>query len=144
MVRLIFSISEKWFFPRKANVKDTQREKALSNITLVATESMNTDIWVVSTSNQLFIRGSHFILPILIFCSFDRKCSVFNHSTFNWKKILLKKVFVFKKICFKAKLLKTFKLSVITKYADLSNGGLFWESLVLFYRRTYICSFCCF
>ena len=37
---------------------DTHREKAPSNKILVLTESMNMDISVIRTSNQLFIRGS--------------------------------------------------------------------------------------
>ena len=41
------------------SVQDTHRKKTLSNETPVLTKSMNTDIWVVGTSNQLFvIRGS--------------------------------------------------------------------------------------
>ena len=39
----------------------------------------------------------------------------------------LKKVFVFQKICFKVKILKTFKISTDFEHADLSNGGLFWN-----------------
>ena len=39
-------------------VKDTQREKAPSNKTPVLIKSTNISIWVVDTSNQLFIRGS--------------------------------------------------------------------------------------
>ena len=38
--------------------KDTHREKTPSNKTPALTKSMNIHIWVVSTSNQLFIRGS--------------------------------------------------------------------------------------
>ena len=36
-------------------IKDTQREKVASNKTPVLTKSMNMDIWVVGTSNQIFI-----------------------------------------------------------------------------------------
>ena len=39
-------------------LKDTHREKAPSNITAAFTKSMNMVIWVVGTSNELFIRGS--------------------------------------------------------------------------------------
>ena len=39
--------------------KDTHMEKAPSNKTPAFTKSMNIDIWVVVTSNQLFIRGSY-------------------------------------------------------------------------------------
>ena len=39
-------------------LKDTPREKAPSQKTPALIKSMNMDIWVVGTSNQLFIRGS--------------------------------------------------------------------------------------
>ena len=39
-------------------LEDTDREKAPSSKTPALTESRNMDIWVVGTSNQLFIRGS--------------------------------------------------------------------------------------
>ena len=39
-------------------LKDTHREKAPSNNTPGFTKSMNMDIWVIGTSNQLFLRGS--------------------------------------------------------------------------------------
>ena len=39
--------------------KDTHREKALSSKTRALSESMNMDIWVVGTSNQLFIVCSY-------------------------------------------------------------------------------------
>ena len=38
--------------------EDTRREKAPSNKTPEFTKSTNIDIWVVGTSNPLFIRGS--------------------------------------------------------------------------------------
>ena len=38
--------------------KDTHREKAPPNETPTPSKSINMDIWVVGTSNQLFIRGS--------------------------------------------------------------------------------------
>ena len=41
------------------NIMDTHREKAPSNKTPALTKSMNTDIWVVDTLDQLFIRGSY-------------------------------------------------------------------------------------
>ena len=37
--------------------KDTHMKKAPSNKTLALTKSMNMDIWVVGTSNQLLLRG---------------------------------------------------------------------------------------
>ena len=40
-------------------VKDTHREKAPSNEAPALAESMNIDIWVLGTSNQLFISGSY-------------------------------------------------------------------------------------
>ena len=39
-------------------LKDTHKEKALSNRTHALTKSMNMNIWVVGKSNQLFKRGS--------------------------------------------------------------------------------------
>ena len=45
-------------FPRQMSFKDTHREKALSNEAATLTKSTNLDIWVVGTTNQLFIRGS--------------------------------------------------------------------------------------
>ena len=39
-------------------VKDTHREKAISNETPAPSKIMNVDTWVAHTSNQLFIRGS--------------------------------------------------------------------------------------
>ena len=38
-------------------LKDTLNEKAPSNKTPAFTRSMNMDIWVAGTSNQLFLRG---------------------------------------------------------------------------------------
>ena len=42
----------------RINFKDTNREKAPSYKTPALLESMNMDIWVVGTSNELFIAGS--------------------------------------------------------------------------------------
>ena len=39
--------------------KDTHRKNAPSNKTPVLLESMNMGIWIVCTSNQLFITGSY-------------------------------------------------------------------------------------
>ena len=48
-----------WFPVKgKACIKDTHREEAPLNETLALTKSMNMDIWVVSMSNQIFVRGS--------------------------------------------------------------------------------------
>ena len=40
-------------------LKHTYREKAPSNWTQALTKSLNMDIWLVGTSNQIFIRGSY-------------------------------------------------------------------------------------
>ena len=42
---------------RRFHIKDTYREKALSKKTPALIKGMNIDIWVVGTSNQLFIMG---------------------------------------------------------------------------------------
>ena len=39
-------------------LKDTHKEKAPSNKTSALTRSINMDIWVLDTLNQLFLRGS--------------------------------------------------------------------------------------
>ena len=56
-----------------------------------------------------------------------------------WTSSFLEKVFVLQKICFKVKVLKTFKISTDyhIKHADLSNKGLFWKKLS--FRRS--CTF---
>ena len=38
--------------------KDTYREKVPSNKTQTLTKGMNMEIWLVGTSDQLFLRGS--------------------------------------------------------------------------------------
>ena len=68
-----FKIQDPWYYlfkgiflyvalyPRTyctSTIKDTHREKALSNKTLALTKSTNMVVWVADTSNQLFIRGS--------------------------------------------------------------------------------------
>ena len=42
----------------KTSFKDTHREKAPLNKTPTSSKNMNIHIWVVGTSNQLFIPGS--------------------------------------------------------------------------------------
>ena len=42
-----------------ASFKDTLRGKTLSNKTQALRKTINMDIWVIGTSNQLFIRGSY-------------------------------------------------------------------------------------
>ena len=92
--------------------KDTHREKDSSKRTPALTKSMNMNIWVVGTSNQLFITCSYIetnfqkkkvvraktpLFEIGPFCaphcicfntdfwqsSFIRKCCVFHCSTFH-------------------------------------------------------------
>ena len=43
----------------RISFKDTNKEKALLNKTPTLSESMNMDIWIVVTSNQLFITSSY-------------------------------------------------------------------------------------
>ena len=43
---------------QRNNFKDTHVEKVFLNKPPAFAESMNMDIWVVGTLNQLFIRGS--------------------------------------------------------------------------------------
>ena len=50
--------SHREVFCQENVLKDTPREKALSNKTPALTKSTNMGIWVVRTTNQLFIRGS--------------------------------------------------------------------------------------
>ena len=54
----------------------------------------------------------------------------------------LKKNFFFHKICFKIKVSNTLKFPVIftEKAANPSKEGLFWKSLVPFFRRKYVLS----
>ena len=47
-----------WCFANKRSIKDTHREKAPSNKLQRLQKKRNMGIWVVDTSNQLFIRGS--------------------------------------------------------------------------------------
>ena len=45
-------------FAGGSTIKDTHWQKAPSNKTPALTKSMDMDIWVVRTSNQLFLRDS--------------------------------------------------------------------------------------
>ena len=70
---------------------------------------------------------------------------VFSILVLSTKKLcfsFLKNVSVFQKICFKVKVLKTFKVSTDChiKSANLLNGGSFWKSIVRFFRRAYVLS----
>ena len=51
-------ISSEEDLPQDKSIKGTHREKPPSNETPVLTKSANMGIWVVGTTNQLFIRGS--------------------------------------------------------------------------------------
>ena len=53
-VMCLFSMFPSWVMV----LKFTHREKALPNKTPALAKSMNMGIWIVGTSNQLFIRSS--------------------------------------------------------------------------------------
>ena len=64
-IRAIVLVSCIWQFTKtivlihiQLLIKDIHREKAPSNETPAFTKSTNMDIWIVGTTNQLFIRGS--------------------------------------------------------------------------------------
>ena len=130
--------------------KVTYREKAPSNKNPALTKSMNMDIWIVATSNQLFIRSSYTETKFSKkqssywqkLCSLW-KCCIFNLSTNRWYSSFLKKVLFFGKFVSKLKYWKRSKFPVIVtqKHTDVSNGGIFWKSLVPFCRITYALSF---
>ena len=100
--------------------------KVPSNKTTALTKSMNKDIWVAVTSNQLLIRGSNtktkfsekkmvtdktsFFVNCLILTS--EMAVYYRNIVFKkWCSNFLKKAFIFEKICFKVKVLKiTFQL----------------------------------
>ena len=67
LLRFFYLPSHIMFFIKKSHIKtanaeadtkDTYRERASSNKTRTLSKSINMNIWVVGTSNQLFIRGS--------------------------------------------------------------------------------------
>ena len=114
---------------------NSHREKAPSNETPALTKSTNMDIWVVGTTNQLFIRGSltetkfskssywqtpffvigtfcshHFIFICLDIGFWYDAFSILLLSTKKRYSSFLKKVFIFQEIYFKAEVLKTFKI----------------------------------
>ena len=68
--------------------------------------------------------------------------SILVFSTKKGYSSFFKKTFRFSKICFKVKVLKTFKTftDCHMKICHLSKGGLFWKSLVPFFRKTYTLS----
>ena len=65
--------------------------------------------------------------------------SMLVHSIKKWCSSFLKKGFVFHKICFKVKVLKTIKIftDFYIKICWFSNGGLFWKSPIPSFRRAY-------
>ena len=56
LLEKINKTSKKFF--KKGALKHSHGKEAPSNITPALAKSMNINIWVVGTSNQLFIRGS--------------------------------------------------------------------------------------
>ena len=120
--------------------KDSHREKAPSNKTTVLSKIMNIDIWVVGTSNQLFIEVLklkqnfrkkkeqllanlcylHFVLPILFVLTLASDSAVLYGNialsilvllTIKQHSRFLERNCVFQKIYFKVEVLKTFKSS---------------------------------
>ena len=102
---------------------------------------------VVTGKTPFFVIGPlsahHSICLNIGFCydSFVQKWCVSNVlSTKIRPSSFLKKVFVFQKISFKVKLLKTFKFStdchIKTCRSLISNGRLLWKSLVPLFKRT--------
>ena len=55
----LYSNSARFFLTSFITLKVSHRENALTNKTHALMESTNMDIWVISTLNQLFIRGSY-------------------------------------------------------------------------------------
>ena len=93
----------------------------------------------------------HFVFTIQFILTFasdravlygNKAFSILVLSTKKRYSSFLKKGFVFKKICFKVKVLKSFKIFTyfLKKHANLLNSGLFWNSLGFFYRRIYALS----
>ena len=114
--------------------KDTHRERARSNKTPVLTKSMNMVTWVVDTWNQLYkmflnwnkifkkngvVTGETlFFISIALTLVSDRAVlyqniafPILGLSTKKQYSNVLKKLFIFQKICFKVKVLKMFKIS---------------------------------
>ena len=93
----------------------------------------------------------HFVLTIQFILTFasdrallygNKAFSILVLSTKKQHSSFLKKGFVFKKICFKVKVLKSFKIFTyfLKKHVNLLNSGLFWNSLGFFFRRIYALS----
>ena len=110
------------------------------------TKSMNMDIWVVGTLRQPCIRSSYnefkflkvnFCTPHSIFFNISFwhdnfklmlhfQCCIFNGSTLKEKRDT--PVFLIK---------KDYLVIITQKHVHLLNGGLFWKSLVSFFRGSY-------
>ena len=119
-------------------------------------KSMKMDIWVVSTTNQLFRRGSdtenffsknkvvtdrtllqvYFVLPILLVLTMasdkailfeNVALSILIYLTKKWYSSFLIKVFFFQKIYFKVKVLKTFK--IFSGYHKKTCRSLNWRAV---------------
>ena len=144
------------------------------DVPLIVPTIFISDIWVVGTSNLLFLTGSKTgtnfpkkqssywknstlcdksILQLPFYLSsnwllieqFWMEMMYFQSQRFQLKNgtpVFSKKFPFFRKFLSKLKYWKRLKLSLIVtwKHADLSNGGLFWKSLVPFFRRTYALS----
>ena len=132
--------------------KNTRKEKAPSSKTPALTWYGHLGRWYIKStlykrflnwkknvSKNNAVTGKTSFFMIGPFCT-----SFFTFGFWYDSFSFLKKVFVFEKICFKVKVLKTFKIFTDcthkSKHADLSNGVLFWKSLVSFFRRTYTLS----
>ena len=113
--------------------KDTRRGKAPSNNAPALAKNLNMDIYIIGTSNQLFITGFqksssywqnfrflwsvHFVFPVLFVLTLtcDMTVLYWNNafSTLSTNKkysSFLKKVFVFQKICFKFSVIDCVKI----------------------------------
>ena len=136
VVQTVDNLKSRWNNCKSNFFKDTDRGKAPSNETPALAEITNMGIWVVVTTNELFLRVlklkqnfqknkyllaklSSFVVTILFVLSLASDMAVwygndaFSILVLSTKKryfSFLKKVFVFHKIYFKVKLLKTFKI----------------------------------
>ena len=136
-------------------------KKASSDKTPALSESMNMNIQVVGTSNQLIITGSYtetkfskkikYVLAKLcslsqvpfkraVLYGYDMLSIVLLSRTKQFSSLFFFKGFCFSKICFKVKALKTFKISsdCHTKKCQCKKCQ---KSVVSFFQ-TNLCSFC--
>ena len=143
--------------------KGSHRGRAPSNITPALPKSINMDIWVVGTSNQNFQKNKvvagwtpfigiglfwtlhsiclniwlvtwHFCMEVMRFQSYCFQMK--NRTPVFWKMFSFSRKFVSKLKYWKC---SKFPLIATLKHADLSNEGLFWKPLVLFFRWIYVC-----